>query len=65
MSAANASIGRQHGATGTRTRQVLTLLREPGRASDVAQELGLNREDAHALVKHLLEQGRVERLARG
>lgn len=65
MTAINARTTRRHGATGERTRQLLELLREPGSRRDVVAELVWTEEEAHALIKHLHEQGRLDRLARG
>ncbi|MFC4426277.1 hypothetical protein [Deinococcus navajonensis] len=65
MSASNASIGRQQGTRGPLTRRVLETLRSPGGVPDLKQELGLAHEDAWSLVKHLHEQGRLERVSRG
>jgi biotin operon repressor len=65
VSASNSSSIRLRGVTGALTRQVLEALREPGTVPSVMDELGLLRSDAWAMIKHLHEQGRVERLQRG
>ena len=53
------------GATGVLTRTVLEALREPGTVASLMGELGLLRADAWAMIKHLHEQGRLERLSSG
>ena len=65
MSASNSSPARQMGATGVLTRTVLEALREPGTVASLMGELGLLRADAWAMIKHLHEQGRLERLSSG
>lgn len=66
MTALNASVARHRGATGRLTRRVLELVRQqPQTAPGIAEDLGISREVAWPLLKHLHEQGRVERVTRG
>lgn len=65
MSSSNASTGRLRGAHGRTTRPTLEALREPGRVPDLVKEMRLPLGTVWATVKHLHEQGLLDRVNPG